>query len=176
MEASSKVVSFLFISILSGQSSCALFSRPRSRYALEVVFAASVSHSLKLSWLYYGIADEQKLQGPDPRPVWSRCGTAGSPGSAALPLHASRRGAPALAFALKTQDPGTLPLNTLCRTPVQVSRVWICVTEGKNGPGVAAGGSVCVFCLAVGGPLSGVTNLLRHRYDSSRQSANVETH
>lgn len=42
MEASSKVVSFLFISILSGQSSCALFSRPRSRYALEVVFAASV--------------------------------------------------------------------------------------------------------------------------------------
>lgn len=37
-----------------------------------MLFAVGVSHSLKLSLLYYWIADVQKLQGPDSRPVWER--------------------------------------------------------------------------------------------------------
>lgn len=137
---------------------------------MEVLFAASVSHSLKLSLLYYGIADEQKLQGLDPR-LARRI-----PGSAALPLPTRRRGDPALAFALKIQDPRTLPLNTLCRTPLQVSRVWLCVAEGKNEPGRLRVAQSVSSAWPSGWPLSEVTNLVRHRYDSSRQSANVETH
>lgn len=79
-------------------------------------------------------------------------------------------------FALKIEDPRTLPLNTLCRTPLQVSRVWLCVAEGKNKPGWLRVAQSVSSAWPSGWPLSEVTNPLRHRYDSSRQSANVETH
>lgn len=105
---------------------------------------------MKVSLLYYGIGDGQKLQGPDPQAEWSQVGTTGSAGSAGLPLHTRWQGDSTLAFALKIQDPGTLPLNKLCRILVPVHQVWIWAAEGKNGLGVAAGGLVCVFSQAIG--------------------------
>lgn len=113
------------------------------------VVCSERSHLLKLSLLCYGVGDGQKLQGPDPRPGQSQGGTTGTAGSAALPLHTRWRGDFTLAFALKVQDPGTLPLKKLCRILVPVHRVWIWAAEGKNGLGVAVDGSGCVFSLAV---------------------------
>lgn len=91
----------------------------------------------------------RNFRGPDPQPGWSQGGTTGSAGSAGLPLHTCWRGDSTLAFALKVQDPGTLLLNKLCKILVPVHRVWIWAAEGKNVPGVAAGGLVCVCSLAV---------------------------
>lgn len=81
MEASSKIVSFLFASILSGQSSCALsLDHAVGMHWKCCSRRALVSQLLKPPWLYYRIADEQKLQGPDPRPARSWCGTTRLPG------------------------------------------------------------------------------------------------
>lgn len=143
---------------------------------MEVLFAASVSHSLKLSLLYYGIADEQNFRA---QVLGWRGASAGLPAPWAVlscPFTPASPGNPALAFALKIQDPHTLPFNMLCRTPVQVSWVWICVAEGKNGPGLLKVAWSVSSAWPSGWPLSKVTNLLRHRCGSSRQSANVETH
>lgn len=164
MEASSKVVSFLFISVLSSQSSCAL----SLDHAVGMHWKCCLQPALGTCWscrcCTMGLLQPQ---GWDPWPAQSWCGIAGSPGSPALPLRTSWCRDPSLAFALKLEDSHALTLTTLCRNPVPGRRV---------GPvSLRVAGSVSSPWPSHW-PLGEVTDLLRRRYNSSRQSADVETH
>lgn len=163
MEASSKAVFFSVCSYFEQSKLLCPFPRPCSRHALEVLFAVGLRHSLKLSLLYYWIADVQNLQGPDPRPGWERGEARLCPGS--------RPGA-----RCESRGADCSPFERTLHNSSPSHGVGIRVAEDENGPG---GGGVATLVSSAwpsGWPLSEVTNLLRRRYNLLRQSANVETH
>lgn len=136
MEASSKAVFFSVCSYFEQSKLLCPFPRPCSRHALEVLFAVGLRHSLKLSLLYYWIADVQNLQGPDPRPGWERGEARLCPGS--------RPGA-----RCESRGADCSPFERTLHNSSPSHGVGIRVAEDENGPG-GGGGYIGVFCLAVG--------------------------